>query len=545
MFVTNGPVFPESPLFVGRQSELAVMRRWLAATECVGVVLGARQTGKTSLLLKLRETVQGLHKVVFVNLESIHGATIDECFAFVSSELLLQLGEAAANVVPFGDRRNTTFLSFLQDLSSQISTVRIALILDEFGALPASTAVKVAHTIRSAFTDRVLKPELRRYCFVVAGAAEMLELTRSRNSPLWNVTDTIYLEDLTFQEVQQLLAHFVPDLEAQNRIYDWSGGHPYWTQRLAAECEREAVQPTEKILSSLVDSLLQTEDRNLPHVTQAIESDDGRMRTVLEKILDGHAVRFTRSDRAIAQLELIGVLKNVDGRGVIRNALYREALCNWLGYRALPPVEPIRDHDVSPYRLVDPREIDSSTRKRVFVSYNHNDSVVAAQIKTYLQQHGFEIIFDTDTMTPGQPIVQFIDRSVADAEAVISVVSSQSLLSAWVALETIACFEREKWERRKLFIACTLTDDFFLPEFRLNCTGRIDDRINEIERLLPKYAEQRIDSVDLNEEKTRLYDLRNNLGRVLVRLKGSLCLDIREPAFDRSLKQLVTTLGGD
>ena len=46
MFVTEGPVHPESRLFIGRQAELVQMEAWLTAVRCVGAVVGARQTGK-------------------------------------------------------------------------------------------------------------------------------------------------------------------------------------------------------------------------------------------------------------------------------------------------------------------------------------------------------------------------------------------------------------------------------------------------------------------------------------------------------------------
>ena len=47
-----------------------------------------------------------------------------------------------------------------------------------------------------------------------------------------------------------------------------------------------------------------------------------------------------------------------------------------------------------------------------------------------------------------------------------------------------------------------------------------------------------IDPVDLNQEKSRLYDLRNNLGSILANLKGSLCLNLREEDFALSCKAI-------
>ena len=120
---------------------------------------------------------------------------------------------------------------------------------------------------------------------------------------------------------------------------------------------------------------------------------------------------------------------------------------------------------------------------------------------------------DIDSMAPGERIQDFIERSIRESDAVVSIVSTQSLLSSWVAIETINAFHRQKWTDGKLFIGALLSDDFFRPEFRLECTRIIDERLETIERLLPGYREKMIDTVDLNDEKTRLYDLRNNLGQ--------------------------------
>ena len=83
-----------------------------------------------------------------------------------------------------------------------------------------------------------------------------------------------------------------------------------------------------------------------------------------------------------------------------------------------------------------------------------------------------------------------------------------------------------------------MSEEFFRPEFRLECTRVIDERLEAIEKLLPAYREKMIDPVDLNQEKSRLYDLRNNLGTILANLKGSLCLNLREEDFARSCKAI-------
>ena len=182
------------------------------------------------------------------------------------------------------------------------------------------------------------------------------------------------------------------------------------------------------------------------------------------------------------------------------------------------------------------------TRPLVFVSYSHDDSEVVARLHKLLRDNDIDVTVDTDAMAPGERISDFIERSIRDADVVVSVVSTRSLQSAWVASETIQSISHIKWRRKGGLIACVLDDDWAQAEFRLQCTRQIDERLQRIEKLLPDYAAQRLDSTDLNEEKTRLFGLRNNLGDLLATFKETLCLDIRGERFLESGKRLVEAI---
>ena len=158
----------------------------------------------------------------------------------------------------------------------------------------------------------------------------------------------------------------------------------------------------------------------------------------------------------------------------------------------------------------------------------HDDAAAVSRLRDVLRGNGIEVIVDSEAMLPGERISDFIDRSIRDCDVVVSVVSDRSLLSAWVASETVLSFSRLKRDPNLSFVACYLDDAWLQPEFRLQITQRIDDRLRRIESLLPDYAAQRIDSADLNEEKTRLYDLRNNLGHLLAVLRErSVSISVR------------------
>jgi hypothetical protein len=183
----------------------------------------------------------------------------------------------------------------------------------------------------------------------------------------------------------------------------------------------------------------------------------------------------------------------------------------------------------------------------VFLSYNHADAVTAARLRSALQSHHIPVLIDSENMAPGERIDAFIERSLRDSAVVVSIVSTSSLLSAWVALETIQTLNRNRWldpqkPGGRKFIACYLDDAFFDPECRLHLTRQIDDRLGRIEELLPDYAARRLDTRDLDEEKSRLYDLRNHLGVILDTLKSTLCLDLRDPHFDESVRRLIATI---
>ncbi|HEV7747674.1 MAG TPA: TIR domain-containing protein [Pyrinomonadaceae bacterium] len=178
----------------------------------------------------------------------------------------------------------------------------------------------------------------------------------------------------------------------------------------------------------------------------------------------------------------------------------------------------------------------------VFISYNHGDSEVADRLKTALEKAGIVVRIDKAVMDAGASIQEFIEASIRDTGVTLSLVSNHSLLSAWVALESIDTFYQEKFTGKKKFIACYVDDDFFRSDFRLTATKQIDGKIEEIDKLIPEYIAQKIDTNDLNSQKSRLFKLRNNLGDILLRLRDSLCIDVREEKFDESVAKIISAI---
>jgi len=184
----------------------------------------------------------------------------------------------------------------------------------------------------------------------------------------------------------------------------------------------------------------------------------------------------------------------------------------------------------------------SQPASSVFLSYNHADAKTAALIRKALETNGVPVRIDSKDMDPGEQIKAFIHKSVGSTSATVCLVSRASLLSGWVALESLlALTVEELWGKRR-FIPCYLDDDFLDLRFSVKATDIIDRRIAAIDKLIEKHRAKRIDTTELNDEKSRLFRLPSGLGEVLARLRGGLCLDVRPRKRAGSLAKLVETL---
>ena len=119
----------------------------------------------------------------------------------------------------------------------------------------------------------------------------------------------------------------------------------------------------------------------------------------------------------------------------------------------------------------------------VFISYAHADREVADRLKSALEQQGVSIRIDHVHMRAGESIASFIQRSVRDSHFTVSIVSNKSLLSTWVATETLQTVQAETLNNSSKFIAGYIDKDMFDPQFRLMATRSIDEKLKELDAL--------------------------------------------------------------
>ncbi len=344
-FKTRGPLLPQdgAGIAIDRQE----LRRALRLAQQPSVTqyiafLSARQTGKTTLLLRLIELLQGRYVCVFVDLAVLRAENTRACYQFVGARLVAEIGELLDADVALPDPshvdNSVEFLEFLRELADVVPTGRIIVLLDEVGALAPEVSDSFFNTLRTVFTQgRGLSSQLAKYLFVFSGAVDLYTLTYGANSPL-NICEKLYLRDFDRLQVANLVGQFaslgvkVPE-GAADMMYNWTGGHPYLTMRLCALLERTDTKVlTAQAIEQAAHQLL-IEDDNIRHVIHELERRPAERRRLRGIVMDGKKLPFSRNDPIAASLEMIGVVRASQPCSV-RNQLYERALQLYFAQRA-------------------------------------------------------------------------------------------------------------------------------------------------------------------------------------------------------------------
>jgi|GEM_PF-876102 len=352
IFKTRGPLDPvtDSAIYVPRP-ELDQLLRAAQATsvDAYLAVLSSRQTGKTTLLYQLRHRLRprGLG-VALIDLGVVREQTEERLYSYVASELRSEL---SANLPRGVDKKDAglpknpiEFRRFLLDLARQVRAPRIVVLMDEVETVPEAAADAFFGTWRNVFSSRRKEDEavFEKYLLVLCGARELHRLTSGPNSPL-NIAERVYLKDLTVAGVQQLVANFpragiqiAP--ETAQWVYEQTGGHPYFTQKMCALIEQaRPVTVTLPAVQAAADEILRSDD-HLEKMLLQVENDPP-IREQLKQIVSGASVPFSRLNPAIARLELLGAIRD-EKQCQVRNALFAVAFRNHFGISDAPTSPP-------------------------------------------------------------------------------------------------------------------------------------------------------------------------------------------------------------
>jgi hypothetical protein len=183
----------------------------------------------------------------------------------------------------------------------------------------------------------------------------------------------------------------------------------------------------------------------------------------------------------------------------------------------------------------------ASNMRKVFISYNHADTVQVQKIRETLSANNIEVTIDSEGMRVGERIEDFINRSIASTDFVVSVISKNSLRSGWVSVETKIILTAEGITDKKI-IPVSLDESIFNSKFFFKSIDLLDVKINTARANIENSLKRGLSAQAFQEELSRNLDAKNNLSGIFDKLKSILVADISNGNFDVGMKKVINLI---
>lgn len=294
-------------------------------------VVAPDRSGKSSLIAATAARLESNGcKVAILDLAQLGdrdgGADSGRWYYSVAYRLLRQLRIRVDLQTWWQDK---TFLSSRQRLFEFYSEVilqhvpeRVVIFVDEIQCIEnLSYADQLLTSIRAAHNARTTDPDFSRLSFVLLGECDPVSLLQEAELSPFNVTQQITLDDFTRPELDLFATELNRDRDgadaALDRIFYWTMGQPYLTQKLARAVAREQ---SDENIQALIDRLVIHQlagraalhsEPHMSHIHRAIVSDEKRCEGLLNlygKIRKGIVVPADLGSQLQRRLIAIGLL---------------------------------------------------------------------------------------------------------------------------------------------------------------------------------------------------------------------------------------------
>jgi len=361
-YCVGGTMERSAKSYVTRDTDEILYRQLKAGNFCY--VLNPRQVGKSSLMIKVAESLKADEvSVAIVDLQSISKSLSAEKWYYA---ILRQIGRGLGiekelrsywvkGGQPSGEIEQDFALSSplekwinaLREVVLPKCTGQIVIFVDEIDYVRSYTdfsADEFFAAIRFLYNEQGSDKELKRLSFCFIGVATPSDLIRDTRVTPFNIGQRIELKDFTALEAQSLARGLGRDestnKELLERIFYWTGGHPFITQNF---CQTVATDPTVKTTAD-IDRVCQElylapdvrgKDNNLLFVRDRLllkesaereprpESELMGLLSLYSQIHKGKRVPDNESNPLVSILRLSGIVRSKNGFLETRNRIYQ------------------------------------------------------------------------------------------------------------------------------------------------------------------------------------------------------------------------------
>jgi len=263
IYTVGGTVQAGTGIYIPRRADEQLLE--LCRNRTFAYVLTPRQMGKSSLMVRTAEQLQAEEVcTAIIDLQPI-GAKVsqEEWYLGLLTEIEEQL-DLTTDLLDWWEKQS--HLGMAQRLTRFFKEVvlleidsPIVVFIDEIDTtLSLDFTDDFFIALRYFYTNRAQNPEFKRLSFVLIGVATPADLIRDPQRTPFNVGQQVDLTDFTPEEAEPLAAGLrLKETEAQQALgwmLEWTGGHPYLTQRLCQAVEEEIQNPKSKVQNSIAQT---------------------------------------------------------------------------------------------------------------------------------------------------------------------------------------------------------------------------------------------------------------------------------------------------
>jgi WD40 repeat protein len=345
-YVVGGPVQPRRGCYIERPADVQLVEKLREGEYCH--VLGPPQTGKSSLMARAARELrrQGVLTAI-VDLSQTVGRDRNTeagrwnygvAYRIVRDlRLNVDLQHWWAEKKPLSGMQRIN--EFLWEIVLGNTRSPLVIFLDQIESVDdLDYAADLFHAVRACHDARASEPEYERLSFGLLGTAMPGDGGNGSGGSLYDVGRRIDLNDFTFEEARPLCREIgleSGDAErALYRIFYWTGGQPYLTQKL---CRAISRNPGSARSDEDVDGFVSSRffagnapqnEPNLRRVRAAAEQKSHLAHASLRlyrRLRKGRRIRYDRHQPEHEWLRITGLASvSLDGLLQQRNRIYAE-----------------------------------------------------------------------------------------------------------------------------------------------------------------------------------------------------------------------------